>query len=201
MACRCWRSFEAVPFVRSSETNCAVPTLSRRTANPVVWTVSAPKSGVRPLGWRGYTRFNSFIKWSAESGLLALGLMNSLLGHSLSTLRLAAVSAVMLACAMPPASAQSAGGPFGGGASSGSGSGARSAAAAMGLGSGGADNGDSSGTGFGGMAGQGGAKQGLHLEQDDRIRWDWHGKAGQGMARHGAAGQGGAKQSKGVCEV
>jgi len=87
--------------------------------------------------------------------MLVSGLMTPLLKYSLSTLRLAAFSAVMLAVAMPPASAQSAGGLFGGGAGSGGGSSARSAAAAMGLG-GGADNGDSSGSGFGGTSGQGG---------------------------------------------
>ena len=99
--------------------------------------------------------------------MLAPGLMNPLLSHSVSTLRLAAFSALMLTAVMSPAAAQSAGGLFGAGASSGGGSGARSAAAAMGLGSGGDDNGDSIGNGFGSMQGQGGmqgqgAGQGLN---------------------------------------
>jgi protein involved in polysaccharide export with SLBB domain len=96
--------------------------------------------------------------WSAVSVTLASGLMNSLFSHSVSTLRLAAFSALMLAAAMPPAAAQSPVGLFGAGASSGGGSGARSAAAAMGLGSGGDDNSDSSnafGSGSGQGAGQG----------------------------------------------
>jgi protein involved in polysaccharide export with SLBB domain len=80
--------------------------------------------------------------------------MNSLFSHSVSTVRLTAFSVLMLAAAMPPAAAQSAGGLFGAGASSGGASGARSAAAAMGLGSGGDGNSDSSNT-FGSGSGQG----------------------------------------------
>ena len=168
MACRGWRAFEVAPFVRSSETNCAVTTLSRRTASPAVWTVSAPKSGERPLGWRGYTRLNLSTNWSAVSLMLASGLMNSMFSHSISTIRLAAFSAVILATAMPPAAAQSAGGLFGAGAGSGGASGARSAAAAMGLASGGDDNSDSNGFGSGsgqgagqGPGGAGGLPRGL----------------------------------------
>jgi hypothetical protein len=36
-------ALEAAPFVRSSEIDCAVTTVSRRTASPVVWTVNAQK--------------------------------------------------------------------------------------------------------------------------------------------------------------
>jgi len=114
--------------------------------------------------------------------------MTPLLKYSLSTLRLAAFSAVMLAVAMPPASAQSAGGLFGGGAGSGGGSGARSAAAAMGLG-GGADNGDSSGSGFGGTSGQGGL-------QDQAGMQGFGGMQGQG-AGQGLNGIGGLPRGLG----
>lgn len=121
---------EAAPFVRSSEIDGVVTTLSCRTASSVVRTVNALQTDMRPLGWRSYTRGNSSINWSAVSVMLASGLMKSLFSqsfsscslalyvsasHPLASLRFVSLSVVMLVAAMSPAAAQSAGGLFGAG--------------------------------------------------------------------------------------